>query len=207
MNFISWDAAYSMFPNATFLRHTCLTFGESNSPNVSDRIHAKYWRRGFKISAIGLPVHPKSPPSLSNPDKFIDRDAGIQFGERFVGDRNMWRIPLNTSGLLDRDEAAKARLYSDCLQANGFNLLTHNISPFSYTKRNPGSLYYKDGAQTPVIFFKVISSMTLETQFVLPVKDYTDIGEFLTKQERLMWCFLKMDRDQEPEEIEIDRRL
>lgn len=210
MNFISWDAAYSMFPNATFLRHTCLTFGETNSPFVSDRIHAKYWRRGFKISAIALPVHSKSPPDPSRPDTFIDKDTGIQFGERFVGDRNMWKIPLNTSGLLDGGEAAKARLYSDCLHSNGFSLLTHNIPPSMDTQRNPGSLYYKEGAQTPVIFFKIISSMTLKTQFILPVKDYSNLAAFLKKQEKLMWSFLRMKidgKDEEPEEIEVDRRL
>jgi len=214
MNFICWDAAYSMFPSATFLRHTCLTFGESYSSNVSDTIHAKYWRRGFKIPAIALPVHSKGPPDPSHPERFIDRDTGIQFGERFVGDRNMWRIPLNTSGLLDKDEAAKAQLYSDCLRANGFNLLTHNIPPSEDTQRNPGRLFYTDGAQTPVLFFKIISSMTLETQFILPIKNYVDLNGFLRKQEKLMWRFLTMAKrskmegeDEEPEEMEVDRRF
>lgn len=190
MNFIAYDAAYSLFPNATFLHRTCLTFGIIRNGVFREVVHAKYWDRGFRISAQPLPVAPKVAPSHSDPDTFIDQETGIRFGERFVGDEHVWRIRLDTRNLLNKDEAEKARLYSECLRNNGFNLLSRSIQHSGTFYRNPGSLFYTKDANHPVLFFKVISSTVLERNFVLPLRDYAEIQDFLGAQERLEAQFL-----------------
>jgi hypothetical protein len=116
MNFITHDAAYSLFPNATFLRRTYLTFSivmsDSTSPNP---IRDKYAARGFKLSTS----QPQSTPqAITENGASLDRDTRIQFGHRLIGDKSMWTIPLETTGLATTSTLSTPGWF----RSNGFSL-------------------------------------------------------------------------------------
>lgn len=214
MNFIAYDAAYSLFPNATFLNRTCLTFGERSGPLLRESIYFKYWKRGFKISAVPLPVVPLSPPHPSSPYNFVDKETKIHFGDRFISDKNVWRIPLNTDGILGNSEQAKAALYSECLRSNGFSLYNGILHPDDSRDlfRNPGHDFYDLDANFPIIYFNILGSVALETRFILPNMDFKELWGFVKAQEKMTWTFLMMLKAQrqrgnnDGEDMNVDQK-
>ena len=85
MNLIAYDAAYSMYPTATFNKKTSLAFKASTPAEL--RAHAKYRQRGWTI--------------LDNVWSSDNADLDFFFVNaiRYVGDSMSWTIPFDTSGL------------------------------------------------------------------------------------------------------------
>jgi hypothetical protein len=81
MNIITFDAAYSFYPNATFEERTSLWMPESQCHEQVQRILAKYSMRGWSIISDIFP-HKRQ---LFRP--------GVSC---HVGDKISWTIPLNT---------------------------------------------------------------------------------------------------------------
>ena len=87
MNFISCDAAYSLYPKATFKSSTALICKDVNDVRTESAID-KYRNRGWKIY-----------------DDIYDLDYKrdyYAFQERWVGDRHCWTIPLDTTSITER---------------------------------------------------------------------------------------------------------
>jgi hypothetical protein len=196
MNFIAYDRACSLFPNATFIRNQCLTFGDTmTSTAIRDKIYPKYWKRGFKISALPLPLRPASPINPAKPNDFIDQETRIQFGDRFIGDKLMWSIPLEPPPFSDEDDRAKATLYSEALDICGFSLSTRLINPSQYAgfyQDSQGQWPHKSDDQFPVIKFYLLCSVALENNYVLPNRYYPRTQTFLVSQQNLTYHFLAL---------------
>ena len=85
MNFIAFDAAYALYPKATFQHGANLAMGHSRERDT--RCIAKYTERGWPAIALeSLHNHPTS-------------DCFALGQVRRVADRRTWTVPLDTSGL------------------------------------------------------------------------------------------------------------
>ncbi|KAG1815347.1 hypothetical protein EV424DRAFT_1412293 [Suillus variegatus] len=86
MNIITFDAAYSFYPIATFEDRSALKIpGSRHRPDVL----AKYIKRGWRAYSLFRPgdlARPYESPFLPNIT-------------RWVGDRHCWTVPLDTSGV------------------------------------------------------------------------------------------------------------
>jgi hypothetical protein len=80
MNFISYDAAYSMYPAATFDARIATVNGEMTDKEL--KAIMKYQTRGWTFST-NLRLHGAKAKRLFQFDKI-----------RWVGDRHAWRLPL-----------------------------------------------------------------------------------------------------------------
>ena len=82
VHFFSWQKAYSIFPQTTFIDRRCYMLKEI------DQFHAprlaKYSRRGWQLQDVAWAGEPRV-PALE--------------GTRRVGDQHSWIIPLNTKGI------------------------------------------------------------------------------------------------------------
>ena len=88
MNFIAYDAAYSLYPRATFQHKINLVF-KHDTPN-DRRCISKYGIRGWTPVA-NTSVNAKSV------------DNAFYVGQhRFVGDPRCWKLPLDTSTIRPR---------------------------------------------------------------------------------------------------------
>ncbi|KIM24573.1 hypothetical protein M408DRAFT_26868 [Serendipita vermifera MAFF 305830] len=158
MNFITWDRAYSLFPSATFLHRSCLTFGDvDKEPRLHDIYH-KYWARGFRI-----PAQP-----------FLTTEIAklFKWGVRTIDDRHSWVIKLNTQELLaaiNQDDTAFTPPPTH--QTAGFTLLNrggvwHGRGDL---RRNPDHTKYRD--RQAAIYYRELYSPALKSALTLP---YTD---------------------------------
>ncbi|OAX33835.1 hypothetical protein K503DRAFT_804062 [Rhizopogon vinicolor AM-OR11-026] len=90
MNIITFDAAYSFYPVATFEQRITLLIPGSSS-NRLDAVQ-KYVARGWRVYAAFRPVdivHPSESPFIPNKT-------------RWVGDHHCWSISLDTTGVNPR---------------------------------------------------------------------------------------------------------
>jgi hypothetical protein len=156
MNFIAWDKAYCLFPAATFLTRNCLTFGDVRKDPKLPAIYAKYWARGFKISAVPViaPTYPKV---------FV-------FGYRWINDKHSWVINLHTEEVLRAAMAADDGhwAYRTTRAIAGFSLYTQALGDEWITglKRNPDRCEHLSGA--PALCWEEINSPVLTSTLVLP---------------------------------------
>lgn len=176
MNFITWDRAYSLFPSATFLHHSALTFGDAEKDPRLPTVYDKYWQRGFRVSA--------SP--------FITTDLAKHFkwGGRRIDDEQSWVIELNTEELfaasdgLDRDES----IYQYTHMTAGFTLLNQDQNKYlrSDVRRNPDRSSYMESQA--VILYRVVDSLTLRSALILPLvseeSSLWNIPHLINAQER-----------------------
>lgn len=105
MNFISSDAAYSLYPVQTFENRTSLAMPSSRSSATA--IH-KYVKRGWRIYYIVIPGEP----------------AFFLGQVRWVGDKHTWRLPLDQTGIQERPPLSptSAPLTLDPVLLNGWKL-------------------------------------------------------------------------------------
>lgn len=112
MNIITFDAAYSFYPVATFEDRSALKIpGSKHRPNVL----AKYIRRGWRVYSVFRPVdltQPYKSPFLPNVP-------------RWVGDCYCWTVPLDTSGVIPRTALSPSseRFSWDPSTQNGWTML------------------------------------------------------------------------------------
>ncbi|KAG1748497.1 uncharacterized protein EDB91DRAFT_1334677 [Suillus paluster] len=89
MNIITFNAAYSFYPVATFEERAALNIPASkHNPDVI----AKYVKRGWRVFGAFRPrdiMRPRASPFFANET-------------RWVGDHRCWSIPLDTSGVKPR---------------------------------------------------------------------------------------------------------
>lgn len=86
MNLISYEKAYCLFPRATLEARRNLLIARGSG---SDQLPAvrKYQERGWS-------------PSLPNPFwERVEHSPVFPFGNRFLGDRYTWTIPLDLTGV------------------------------------------------------------------------------------------------------------
>lgn len=123
MNIITFDAAYSFYPIATFEDRSALKIpGSRHRPDVL----AKYIKRGWRVYSMFGPgdlARPYDSPFLPNVT-------------RWVGDRHCWTIPLDTSGVKLRTALSPSSEHFswDPSTQNGWKMLTkpiHSESSFS----------------------------------------------------------------------------
>jgi hypothetical protein len=182
MNFIAHDAAYALFPNATFLRRTCLTFGDGMEWSSNPRsIYDKYSSRGFNISSI--PAFRFTSPRSGIPS---DETKGIQFGDRFIGGKSSWIIPFDTAELAQTNDVNDGAYSLSTLRNNSFSLLPNIPAKDSFREpsitRNPPS----HPSTVPIIIFKNVKSKSLGGNIVLSPKypkTYVKILELARKRE------------------------
>ncbi|KAG1754581.1 hypothetical protein EDB19DRAFT_1667165 [Suillus lakei] len=110
MNIITFDAAYSFYPVATFEERIAVQVPGSNNSDVI----AKYVERGWRVYAVFRPedvTRPHKSPFLLNET-------------RWVGDRYCWSIPLDTTGVTPRPELSLSseRFSWDPSIQNGWNM-------------------------------------------------------------------------------------
>ncbi|KAF8431605.1 hypothetical protein L210DRAFT_3651003 [Boletus edulis BED1] len=105
MNFISSDAAYSLYPTATFENRASLGMPSSRSTPTAIE---KYIKRGWRIYYI---------PTPNNLAFFIEQ-------ARWVHDEHTWRLPLNQTGIEKRPPLSptSAPLGFDPVLFNGWKL-------------------------------------------------------------------------------------
>ena len=111
MNLISSDAAYSLYPIATF-ENRC-TLGMPTSRGSPEAIQ-KYIKRGWRFYFIPAPndvAYPSKPP-------FIPGQA------RWVADKYTWKIPLDQTGIKERIPLSRTSvpLTFDPVLLNGWKL-------------------------------------------------------------------------------------
>jgi hypothetical protein len=159
MNFIAWDKAYCLFPAATFLTRDCLTFGDVRKDPKLPAIYAKYWARGFKISAVPTiaPTYPKVFP----------------FGYRWINDKHSWVIDLHTEEVLRVARAEGVHVAHHAIA--GFTLYSQALGePWTAgVKRNPDRCSYRSGA--PALYWEEIKSPVIRSSLVLPFLRSVDL--------------------------------
>ncbi|TFK88767.1 hypothetical protein K466DRAFT_520274 [Polyporus arcularius HHB13444] len=97
MNVITYDAAYALYPYATFELSKSLVVTEDCSERTESALQ-KYAARGFRLVYPSFELAENNPP-----DFFIDE---IQ---RRVADKHSWRIPLQVDGLPEPLNRGKGR--------------------------------------------------------------------------------------------------
>lgn len=113
MNIITFDAAYSFYPIATFEDRSALKIpGSRHRPDVL----AKYIKRGWRAYSVLRPgdlAQPYESPFLPNVT-------------RWVGDRHCWTVPLDTSGVTPRTALSPSseQFSWDPSTQNGWTILT-----------------------------------------------------------------------------------
>lgn len=85
ISFISWDCAYHVFPDVTFIKRK--TYQLRNMTPFYGNLLKKYSRRGWRTL-----------DTVWNDDEEHTKSL-IFAGERRVGDERSWTIPLNTDGI------------------------------------------------------------------------------------------------------------
>ncbi|KIM24572.1 hypothetical protein M408DRAFT_26867 [Serendipita vermifera MAFF 305830] len=156
MNFIAWDRAYSLFPSATFIHRSCLTFGDAAKEPRLPIIYHKYGERGFKISA----------------EPFLTRDLAqlFKWGVRRIDDKWSWKIKLDTEELI----AAIGRLEGAYVPTSihetvGFTLLNRGgvyRTDMEELRRNPDRTRYRD--RQAAIYYRELYSPVLKSALILP---------------------------------------
>jgi hypothetical protein len=111
MNFISSDAAYSLYPIATFENRSALCMPNAHS---SPEAIKKYVKRGWRIYFVLTPndlADPMKPPFL------LDQ-------VRWVSDRHTWTLSLDQTGVKARPPLSRssAPLMMDPVLLNGWKL-------------------------------------------------------------------------------------
>ncbi|KAG1762103.1 hypothetical protein EV702DRAFT_1166062 [Suillus placidus] len=113
MNIITFDAAYSFYPIATFEDRSALKIpGSRHRPDVL----SKYIKRGWRVHTVFGPkdlAQPYESPFLPNVT-------------RWVGDRHCWTVPLDTSGVKLRTALSPSseQFSWDPSTQNGWTMLT-----------------------------------------------------------------------------------
>ncbi|KAH0828580.1 hypothetical protein J3R83DRAFT_2851 [Lanmaoa asiatica] len=115
MNFITSDAAYSLYPIATFEERSALGMPTARSASTAIQ---KYVERGWRIYFMLTPydvAHPAESYFLPN-------------RERWVCDKHTWKLPLDQTGVKGRPplSPASAPLLFDPVLINGWNLKLSN---------------------------------------------------------------------------------
>lgn len=91
MNFIAFDAAYSLYPVGTFEKRETLSVWRAR-PLHDLTVEIKYSERGFAwISTLPAGTSPQNSPFYP-------------FTDRTVGDRYTWKLPLDTRGVALRSQ-------------------------------------------------------------------------------------------------------
>lgn len=103
MNFISSDAAYSLYPVATFEDRSSL--GTPSSPSSPKAIQ-KYVKRGWRVYFV---------PTPNDLAFFLEQ-------ERWVADKHTWTLPLDQTGVMERPPSSptSAPLTCDPALFNGW---------------------------------------------------------------------------------------
>lgn len=114
MNFITSDAAYSLYPIATFEERSSLGMPSARDSPIPIQ---KYVQRGWRIYFLPTPyqvAHPTKPPF------FLDQ-------VRWVSDRHTWVLPLDQTDVKERPpfSPASAPLTFDPVLMNGWKLRLH----------------------------------------------------------------------------------
>ncbi|KIJ64107.1 hypothetical protein HYDPIDRAFT_28996 [Hydnomerulius pinastri MD-312] len=112
MNFITFDAAHSLYPIATFEERRSL--GMPNSRSTTESALDKYIRRGWRIFFLPTPLdttNPTKPPFMLNET-------------RWVSDRYTWVMPLDMTGVRERPppNPYSQALSADPVVYNGWKL-------------------------------------------------------------------------------------
>ncbi|KAG9045896.1 hypothetical protein FS842_001045 [Serendipita sp. 407] len=153
MNFITHDRAYSLFPCTTFLGRAGITLGRSGDLESLRKAYAKYIGRNFKISATPIP-----PMDLPSP---------IKFGTRWIGDRQTWKIELDTTDVAISGDIRRnyEMLGRPAIMLNGFTL--ENSWMNGATDTNPSKWHYTHGNH--LLSFETVQSPILRQPLILPV--------------------------------------
>jgi hypothetical protein len=93
MNFITHRAAFALYPKTTFLRRLSLAIG--NTMDHQEHARAKYAARGWQYIGSLTSAQMTGWDTHFGPELFS--------GERRVGDRWTWSIPLKTTYACDND--------------------------------------------------------------------------------------------------------
>lgn len=118
MNFITWNKAYSIFPNITFVRHKTVPLRALD--HLEQPYYIKYRERGFDLE-----------PRVSTREKgeFVIR-PGASYAQRRIGDRYTWTIKLDTK---DVEPATPDHLF----ESNSFSISEpisgHWVGPGCYS--------------------------------------------------------------------------
>jgi len=130
MNVISSRAAYSLFPQATFVQHKSLNIDTSGEGRELARL--KYASRGWNMI------------SHVSPDDALNRRSDFRIGFRWIGDKRTWTIPLPF------ESGKEVRVKGDLLTLNSFGL--------EY-ERGPHDEYWSDGIITgPKLVYELCES-------------------------------------------------
>ena len=97
MNCIAFDAAYSLYPQATFEQRMSLCIASRNDRRAEFK---KYRNRGWKLILITPPQEKKSKGAPFHGDVI-----------RWVHDRHSWVVPLDTSELQPRPPVSDIRVF------------------------------------------------------------------------------------------------
>ena len=118
LNFLSYDAAYSMYPRATFEERTSLCFSSLTERDIG--CLSKYAVRGWRSLSNFYP-HERSAERIFHVNQ-----------HRFVGDSKCWVIPLDTTGLELRPALTPVseRFVWDPVQYNSWVLTMQNGKMF-----------------------------------------------------------------------------
>ena len=134
MNLITYRAAYSLYPKATFeegLMLPCDTRDVNHDPGL-----LKYTARGWKFAPEN-----RVAPHLSDPKKHL-----FVLGKRCVGDESTWTIPLrDVSEVLKYARNNPILVHTDPLSLNTFSLV-RNIERQSFEMKFSvlGLFYFYD---------------------------------------------------------------
>ncbi|KAG9020147.1 hypothetical protein FS842_007558, partial [Serendipita sp. 407] len=155
MNLITYDHAYSLFPRATFIKRTGVTFGNFGRLESVTKAYNKYVMRNFKISRDPLP------PS--------SRDPLLVYGDRWIGDCQSWTIALDTTGVTIPYWVKEANDYLGLplLACQGFSV--RNTQPRQPTVQNPAPKHYQNG--DVLLTFELVCCTILRLPLVLPISD------------------------------------
>jgi hypothetical protein len=182
MNFVSFDAAYSLYPRATFEHHIAVSFA-SDSPSDLEAV-AKYALRGWKLISHSYPFH-----------RCLKRRLFMPNEDRSPRDVNTWRVALDVDKLsLDAgDRELDALLHWDPTVYNSWrieNILTNDGGEMrmSYHVIKPSIFKY---AYT-LCDFRVVRSMLrfLRDQGILEHAKVAALEDDTSKWAAWRWCVL-----------------
>lgn len=126
MNFISFNAAYSLYPIATFEDRCALGMPKASLGGSTENALDKYVKRGWRIYFVPSPLISISP----------DKPPFVLHKERWVGDEHTWTVPLDTSGLTGRPATSLSS------EPFAWDPVVHNGWILTNRSENYRALYY-----------------------------------------------------------------
>jgi hypothetical protein len=162
MCFITWEKAYCLFPDITFVKHEAYTTLRTHNLRGGPAL-LRTWRvANLKTVPVPLQEHRESLKILAERNALSrsvwgnTSETSIYAQERYVGGSQSWIVPLDTSGIIPAARPSYLTNYAGFRVSPQFTTLPHYA-----------------------VCTSLVRSVALEHQYIIPA-DYTDLAVAIT---------------------------